>query len=152
MLHLIRRFFGYIRARPLSPSEQERVRRSLEPGLARLFFSQAHQDQRHAIDVLDRLGTSDPDLMEAALLHDIGKAASRLGPISRSLATVAAFLHLSVPSRWASYLDHGRIGAEILSDAGASSFAVAFSLHHPGAAPEGIDSEVWALVEAADDA
>lgn len=152
MFHLIRRFFGHISARSLSPLEQDLIGRSLKPDLAKLFFMQPSEDQRHALTVLERSGSSEPDLVEAALLHDVGKTASRLGPVGRSLATIAGLLGLPVPTRWKLYLDHGRIGAKILSDAGASPLAIAFSLHHPGAPPPGIDRTAWSVLEAADNA
>ena len=152
MFHLVRRFFGYVLARPLSPSEQQQVQSALSPQLCELFFSQAPQDQRHAIQVLERVSSNDPALAEAALLHDIGKRGLRIGAVERSLATVAGATSMPMPERWRRYLDHGAAGGDLLESAGAGNLAIAFARFHPGPVPEGIDDEVWALLTAADDA
>ena len=67
-MHLIRRFLGFLFARPLTPKEQHQVRGLLDSALARAFFAQRPQDQRHAFTVLQRVGAS-RELAEAALLH-----------------------------------------------------------------------------------
>ena len=149
-LHLIRRFFGFVTARPLSPSEQRFVAANLSPELAALFFSQPSQDQRHALEVAARTG--DPDLLEAALLHDVGKAQSGLGALGRSLATLWGATGLPVWGRWRVYLAHGRIGADRLQAHGAMPLTVHFARHHPGRVPDGIDPRSWEALAAADDA
>ena len=152
MFHLVRRFFGFLRAKPLSPDEQARVHRALTPQLRRLFFAQPPEDQRHAVEVLARIDTATPEVIEAALMHDVGKAASRIGAFQRSLATLAGLAHLPVRRRWRRYLDHGEIGAAWLADAGASDLTVAFARAHPGPAPPGVDEVAWSLLASADDA
>jgi hypothetical protein len=153
--HLIRRFFGYLRAAPLTPHEQDLVADALAPRLSALFYRQPTPDQRHAFEVALRVKDTlpaDADAFTAALLHDVGKTTASLGPVARSLATVLAALGLPMSSRWASYRDHGRLGAEALRAAGAPDLAVAFSRHHPGPVPDGVDATVWHALEAADDA
>jgi hypothetical protein len=148
--HLIRRFFGFLRARPLAPSEQRFVAATLSPALADLFFSQPYQDQRHAFDVAAHF--HDPEILEAALLHDVGKAGSGLGAVGRSLATVWGSTGLPVRGRWSLYLAHGRLGADMLAARKAAPLTVSFARHHPGPVPEGIDARQWHALAAADDA
>lgn len=117
-----------------------------------VFWEQQSIDQRHAYEVAARvakgLGEGHP-AVAAALLHDVGKRHSRLGPVERSLATVTALVHLPMPQRWKTYQDHGEVGAVDLEAIGASPLAVAFARGKPTA---GLDAEVWRLLEAADDA
>ncbi|MDJ0962208.1 MAG: hypothetical protein QNJ88_16265 [Acidimicrobiia bacterium] len=151
--HLVRRFFGHLRATPLSPGEQDLVADALSPELAQLFHRQSPPDQRHAFDVARRVRSAlptDDAAFSAALLHDVGKAVAAIGPIARSLATVFDALRIPMPAHWRSYRNHGAIGADALTAAGAPTLAVVFARHHPGPAPEGIDPDVWNALVAAD--
>ena len=151
MLHLVRRFLGFLTAKPLSPGEQSFVARSLTPDLQRLFFAQRIEDQRHAIDVASRV----PDhtgVIEAALLHDIGKTTVHLGAVKRSLATIWVATSLPIWGEWLSYRDHGPIGAELLEEHGAGTLAVDFARYHPGAPPATHDPAQWIALEHADHA
>lgn len=59
----------------------------LSPAQMALFRRQSRYDQRHALAVCARLreeGYDDRDLLMAALLHDVGKAAGRLHPWQRA--------------------------------------------------------------------
>ena len=123
----------------------------LRPALARVFFAQRYEDQRHAFDVQQRAGGS-PERSEAALLHDTGKAESDVGAIGRSLATLARGIGLQTWGRWLRYLDHGGIGSEELASLGANKLSVAFARHHPGPPPEGVDPEEWRALADADNA
>lgn len=149
LMHLIRRFFGFLLARPLTPSEQRVVHDALAPGLSRLFFAQRCEDQRHAFTVYQRVGSSS-DLAQAALLHDVGKTDSDLGALERSLATVWDRFGRPTSGRWQSYLAHGSSGACMLKDLGADNLAISFAQHHPGPCPEGIDPSSWRRLENAD--
>ncbi|MFV1998903.1 MAG: hypothetical protein ACC654_00910 [Acidimicrobiia bacterium] len=149
-LHLVRRFFGFLTAAPLSPKEQVEIHEALPSRLAPLFFAQRPEDQRHALDVYSRVG-SDPVLVQAALLHDVGKIESDLGAIGRSLATLWSATSLPIWGRWQAYLDHGRLGADVLEAHEADDLAVAFTRHHPGTAPNAVDPVHWQRLGAADD-
>jgi len=151
MLHLAQRFFGFLTAKPLSPSDQVFVATALTPGLLRLFYSQRREDQRHALDVARRVETY-PHLVEAALLHDIGKATIGLGAIGRSLATLWALTSLPLWGEWLIYTDHGRIGADMLENHGAGDLAVSFARHHPCEAPASWNRGDWTSLELADHA
>lgn len=149
-MHLIRRFFGFLTAAPLTPTEQVEVHGRLDSRLAQAFFSQRFEDQRHAFEV-HRKVTGDEHLHEAALLHDIGKAGSDLGAISRACCTVWSRFGLRTSGRWNDYLNHGLIGADELERLGAGRLAVAFARHHPGTPPFHVDAAAWQLLESADE-
>ncbi|KAA3637074.1 MAG: hypothetical protein DWP92_08555 [Armatimonadetes bacterium] len=149
MVHLIKRFAGHLTATPLTASEATEVSGLLAEPLADLFFAMAEADQRHAFDVYVRTGR-DPLLAETALMHDVGKVAAPMGPVSRSFATVATACRIPVGGSWAIYRDHGPIGAEMLATAGATEFTVAFTQTHPGPAPHGFDADAWERLAAAD--
>jgi hypothetical protein len=123
----------------------------LDPPLARAFFAQRFEDQRHAFAVRESVAGHD-HLYEAALLHDVGKTASGLGAVPRSLATIWSRIGLPTTGRWYKYLDHGKIGARELERIGADDLAVAFARMHPGSPPPGVDPESWHLLERADNA
>lgn len=150
MRHLITRFFGFLNARALSPTEQDEIAHVLSPELRRLFYRQRPQDQRHALEVAHRVSDT-PELMEAALLHDVGKNDVHLGAFGRSFATLWGLMSLPVWGQWRTYLDHAAVGSDLLERHGAGSMAIAFSRHHPGPPPPGISSSSWAALSRADD-
>lgn len=138
-------------ARPLDESERATVYASLNQRLASLFFLMQPSDQRHSYEVFRRVDFN-PELAEAALLHDVGKSISALGPFQRSIATVCRFMHIPVRGRWKSYLAHGAVGATMLEEAGAGALAVTFTRVHPGEPPLGVETESWDALAAADNA
>ncbi|MBM3696238.1 MAG: HD domain-containing protein [Actinobacteria bacterium] len=151
--HLARRFFAVLTAGPLQPGEQAEVARWLRPAERPLFWSQPPADQRHGLDgaraVLARRPER-PDLVRAALLHDVGKRHSSLGTLRRTLVTVAAALGLPLRGRFAAYRDHGPIGAGDLAEAGAEALVVEFARHHHAARPAGIPRDDWEVLQRAD--
>jgi len=153
LTHLIRRFFGFVTARPLGPREQAEVMALLTPAEAELFWSQHPADQRHAIEVAHRALRSRPGsrlLARAGLLHDVGKSVVDLGAVGRSLATVFDAGGIRLRGRFACYRRHGEVGAEVLESAGVEPLIVAFAREHPGPAPEGLDPADWAVLLEAD--
>ena len=153
-VHLVRRFFGFWRARPLSPREQSEVQALLSPASAGLFWAQQSQDQRHAFDVMRttlRLVPGDRVAAKTALLHDVGKRHARIGALGRSLATMAELAHIPLRGRWAVYRSHSDLGAADLESVGEDEFVVEFTRLHPGPAPAGVLAERWDAVARADD-
>ena len=68
--------------------EVAQAMRVLTPEAQELFRRQAIQDQRHALAVyrtLYQAGHTDPALLAAALLHDVGKAAAQLPAWQRAI-------------------------------------------------------------------
>jgi putative nucleotidyltransferase with HDIG domain len=155
LTHLARRFFGFVTSAAPTPRDQAEVHALLGERAGRLFWSQCRQDQRHAIDVMHttlRIRPGDRVAARAALLHDVGKRHSELGAVGRSLATVGGWLPVPLPRRWASYRNHGKLGANDLESIGEDEFVVAFTRHHPSPPPPGTDLQRWAAVAAADHA
>ncbi len=121
--------------------------------LAALFFEQGAADQAHGLESARSVELRAPsrrDLQAAALLHDIGKRHAHLGPIGRSLATLAEALRLPRTPRMRTYLDHGPGAVAELEEAGADRVVVAFARHHHSGRPGEIAAEDWELLLAAD--
>jgi len=75
------RQFGRALAARISPDEYDLVEARLTPAQATLFRRMSRCDQRHCLDVfyaLSRAGHRDDHLLQAALVHDVGKSAARL--------------------------------------------------------------------------
>ena len=76
----IRQFLVAVRAR-VSDDEMAVLERYLAPSQRDLFRAMPPIDQRHCLNVFNVLlqqSHSDPDLLRAALLHDVGKRGIRL--------------------------------------------------------------------------
>ena len=153
-LHLAGRLLDVTLARPLRPGEQTEVAKLLTTDAERsMYWDQPRADQRHGLAAARLVRSARPgrtDLARAALLHDVGKRHSRLGPIGRSVATLLGRLGIGVPGRFGDYLDHGRIAALELHRAGAGPLVVTYALHHHRDRPEDISREDWDLLQAAD--
>lgn len=150
--HLTARFFDVITSRPLSRGEAEAVRRWVgDSPLLEAYFSQPVADQRHgfeaALHILSRL-PGRPDLVRAALLHDIGKRHAGLGPLGRVMASLALRLRLPLPPRLALYRDHGLLAAAEMS--GEAPVVVDFARHHHHFRPASIPAGDWESLQAAD--
>ena len=153
-LHLAGRLLDVTLARPLRPAEQTEVATLLATDAERsMYWDQPRADQRHGLAAARLVRSARPgrtDLVRAALLHDVGKRHSRLGPMGRSVATVLGRLGFGGSARFVDYLDHGRIAALELYRAGAEPLVVAFALHHHRDRPQEISREDWELLQAAD--
>ncbi len=90
----------------------------LSPAELELWRRLQHQDRAHALRVLSRFSGLRPSAPESeirgVLLHDVGKSVAGLGLASRIAATVLGPRR----ARWRDYLDHERIGAGLLREAG----------------------------------
>jgi hypothetical protein len=136
-------FFRAVFAR-IRPNERILVCQHLTPAQAALFWQMARADQRHGLDVLytlQRAGHDDPVLLQAALLHDVGKAAVRLTLWHR----VGAVLIGRFAPRWldrlardrrgwtaafAVHIRHPEIGARRAAEAGCSAEVVDLIRRH----------------------
>ena len=79
-LNRVRQFFRALAAR-IGAGEYDLVAARLTPAQAGLFQRMPRCDQRHCLDVFCALlsvGHRDEHLLQAALVHDVGKSAARL--------------------------------------------------------------------------
>lgn len=140
-------------ARPLSVAEQELARSILAPRLQTIFFEQTHADQRHGLESARHVmcsGKARPDLIAAALLHDVGKRHARLGILGRVAASLLIAARFPLRARFRAYRDHGPVAAEELRNIGAPEVAVTFARHHHGPRPDDIDPVDWAILVESD--
>jgi len=152
--HLVKRFFDVLLSKPLSSDEISKVENWLVPALAELFFEQPPADQRHGyraalVVVADADATA--DIIEAALMHDIGKRHASLGILGRTIASILIKLGVPLPRRMMTYRDHGPVGAHELAAKGASRISVEFAAHHHGSRPGEFDPAAWNLLLLADE-
>jgi hypothetical protein len=161
-------FFRALTAR-VSDEGVKRATHDLMPEAQALFRRQAAQDQRHALAVyhaLQQAGHTDPHLLAAALLHDVGKAAIRLSAVHRSIIvllgrfapTLLARLCQGEPRWWnRPFIVHARhpeTGAHWAEEAGCSTVTVTLIRRHeePPASCQTEQDHLLAVLQAADDA
>lgn len=152
--------------RPL-PEDRELAAQVLSPPLLHLFERQRRGDQAHAVRVcrtLMRQGHREPALLQAALLHDVGKVVGL--PLAYRVAVV--LLRRAAPgwlprlaaagerTRWlhpfAVSLGHPALGARLAAEAGAAPGVVSLIAHHQdGTAPEQRLAPLLAALRAVDD-
>jgi hypothetical protein len=137
----------------------------LTPGAKGLFRRQAVQDQRHALAVyhtLRQAGHTDPQLLAAALLHDVGKAAVWLPAWQRAIIVLLerfvprllAHLGQGQPRGWRRpfvvHAQHPEVGARWAREAGCSPLTVALIRRHQDrlASPSSLTTEEGQLLVA----
>lgn len=151
-------------AAPLSNEERGEVARWLPSTAFALFTSMTPADQRHSLRVclgLQAGGCVDPDMLAAALLHDVGKARGRVPFWTRPvivigkrfapglLTRVAVYPRDGLP-RWRRELGnawwHAEVGANLAAAAGLSERATLYiRTHH---LPDGPAAELHRIDEA----
>jgi hypothetical protein len=113
------------------------VGQHLAPSQRDLFGEMSPIDQRHCLDVFNTLlrqGHSDPDLLQAALLHDVGKRGIHLwhrvaGVLLEAFwPTLLEKLAVNRPKGWLYgfyiYWYHADLGAELAERSGCSQYVV----------------------------
>jgi hypothetical protein len=114
------------------------AREFLPPEALDLFGAMPRYDRRHALDVLGTLRRerhTEPDLLAAALLHDVGKTAHDRDPLRLWHRVIVVLLRALAPGRLAAFArdepgswrqpffvqqNHAAIGAELALRAGCS--------------------------------
>jgi hypothetical protein len=159
----LRALFAF--ALPLDSFEAERV---LAPALLALFCRMRRADQWHSLSVMRTLikqGHSHPDLLVAALLHDVGKVRCPYTVVGRTLVVLAKAFAPKRHARWGQgepsgwrrpfvvAHQHPAWSAEMLAETGASPMAVALVRRHQtplGGSPQSEEDEWLKLLQEAD--
>jgi hypothetical protein len=129
--HLARRLRWSLRPPAVSGDDLAWVAAQLREAEFALWTRQSSADQAHSLGVARRCAGGDPWLVQAALLHDVGKAEASLGVAGRVLATALALVRVRrFPGRLGAYLRYPDLGADRLAAAGADPRVVAWAREH----------------------
>lgn len=158
-----------ITADPLPVPVRLEIETILSPAEAELFYRCQETDQWHAYRVYRTLvdsGQTQPDLLAAALLHDVGKKEVKLTVWNRILIVVVNAFVPGKVEQWgrensrgwkkpfAVRLHHPQWGAELARTAGTSDRAVDLIRRHQDSLPEKMqsaDDELLRQLKWADD-
>lgn len=148
----VRQFVKAVSA-SVTDDELRTVSQRLGPCLHRLFVCMDPRDQRHCLDTFAALqeeGSAGQNLLDAALLHDCGKALGSIAiwhRVALVLTNAAGLRGLEAAAgaprgslRHTLYVqrEHARLGADLAAGCGASPELVSLiRWHESGAAPAG---------------
>ena len=142
--HRVGQFFLYLSAR-LTAEDKALVAEILPPALAALFGRMAVGEQFHSLKVMRWLrahGHGQPELLQAALLHDVGKSVAPINLIERVEAVLVRWLWPGAYARWAqaaprgwrkpfvTAVQHPDWGADLAAQAGASARVIYLIRRH----------------------
>ena len=143
--HLIKRFVGSLWPAGPGTEEERWVGSMLSEGELKLWRRMSRADRRHAVGVGRRVeralgDEATPPVLAAALLHDVGKTAARLGTYGRVVATMAGSFAPKMAGPWSQgrgftrrvglYLRHSELGADMLALAGSDPLTVTWVREH----------------------
>jgi hypothetical protein len=141
----------------------------LSPAQRSLFHRMQPSEQRHAFAIWNNLktaGQTDPDLLAAALLHDVGKVLQPLTTAGRVLIVLGNRFFPGATLRWAAgtprglrlpfvvAAQHATWGAELAAQANATALTVELIRHHHITPPANLGSptgHLLAALQSADD-
>ena len=144
LTYRFRQFFFALAAKP-SKEEIEIVNQTLSPELQKIFYQLQSSDQKHSIEIFIKLkaqGEKDPDLLMAALLHDVGKCLFPLRLWERVMIVLGQMLFPDIVNKWGRgnvdgwkrpfviARQHAQWGADLAKSAGASPLSVYLIRHH----------------------
>jgi hypothetical protein len=162
----ISQFWRVLFAR-INPPDLSQALKGLSQDQRELFTRMQPGEQNHAVIVYRRLlemGENQPDLLVAALLHDVGKLRYRMNPLERSMVVLVkvvlpkkALLWGELPSiNWDSLPSwrkafivaeqHPEWGAELARKAGVSVLTENLIRQHDQPYSQGPDSEETGLL------
>lgn len=146
LVHLVKRFAGSIVPLGVPAADRDWVEEQLLPGERDVWARMDRADRRHAAKVARRVERAlgheaTRPVLAAALLHDCGKSVSKLGTYGRVIATVSAKVAgRETAAAWVEtrgftrrvglYLEHPRLGADLLGLAGSAPLTVAWAAEH----------------------
>jgi hypothetical protein len=145
--------------------ETEALLPHLSPSQIVLFHRMQPSEQTHAYQMFERLnasGQTDPDLLSAALLHDVGKALYPLSLIDRVVIVLGKRFFGRRAERWSEgtpnrfrrpfvvAAHHPGWGADLAEQAGASSRTVDLIRRHQDVSSAG--DPLLAALQSTDDA
>lgn len=166
--HLVKRFFGSLRPGGPSKADDAWLRAHLTPAEIKLWDRMANPDRRHAVGVARRVeselgeAVTDP-ILAAALLHDVGKSVAHLRTYGRVVATLSAKVAgYDMAVAWSEtrgftrrvglYLEHPRLGGDMLALADSDPLTVAWAREHHFPEDEWtVPIDIGRVLQAADD-
>jgi hypothetical protein len=155
--HLVSRFCASLRPGGPPSGDVSWISTCLAPGELVLWQRMPGADRRESVRVARRVERAltatahagDERWIVAAVLHDVGKTEARLGTVGRAVATMAGAVaghdmarswqaRRGFARRFALYLRHDEIGADMLRMAGARAETIAWAgaHHHPETWPD----------------
>ena len=164
--HRVAQFFRHLRRAPLPLADQHHIAEVLGPTLTPLFFRMTPGEQLHSLTVLRRVEKSaPPELLQAALLHDVGKSVAAMNIFERVLVVLAQH---AFPNRWSHWghgepcgwrkpfvvtVQHARWGADLAAQAGAAPTVVNLIRRHQSHLQQvtSAEDELLIRLQAADD-
>jgi hypothetical protein len=170
LAHLSRRFFGSLRPGGPSRIDTEWAESQLLDTEVPLWRAMSAPDRRHAADVARRVELALGDeatrpVLAAALLHDVGKSESGLGTYGRVIATISGGVIRRDPDtikawtrtrgftrRVGLYLQHPKLGGDMLGMAGSDPLTEAWARqHHLPEEEWSVPIDIAVALKAADD-
>ena len=166
--HLVKRFFGSLVPTGPRAGDASWAVEQLVAGEVEVWRRMSRADRRHAAGVARRVEATLGEratrpVLAAALLHDCGKVVSGLGTYGRVVATLsAAAAGRDQALAWSEtrgftrrvglYIEHPRLGADLLELAGSDPLTVAWTReHHDPADGWTVPADVASALKAADD-
>lgn len=159
----------------VSPQDLDEADELLPPPAQALFRRMGAPDQQHALNVMRALrrdGSAEPDLLAAALLHDVAKSAAQIRPWHRAIVVLSKrfapraleWLTAGEPRGWRRpfvvHARHAAMGAEWAAQAGCSALTVSLIRRHQEplrreplrCAPSGEEEQLLVALQRADGA